>query len=74
MDNYYIQWLTWHWVIGLCLAVMCFVSVGIVIASVRAIDDDYYQLQDHRYYWSLVLFTALVFGTTMAIALLWNFQ
>jgi hypothetical protein len=53
---------------------MCFISIGIVIASVRAIDDDYYQLQDHRYYWSLVLFTALVFGTTMAIALLWNFQ
>jgi hypothetical protein len=42
MDNYAIEWLTCHWVIGLCLAVMCFISVGIVIASVRAIDDDYY--------------------------------
>jgi hypothetical protein len=74
MDNYYLSWLGWHWIIGLLLAVMCLISVGVIVASVRATHDDYYQMQDHRYYWYLVLFVALVFGTTMATALLWNFE
>jgi hypothetical protein len=74
MDNQELDWLTWHWVIGLCLAVMCLMSAGIIFASVRATGDDRMQgLMQERRYWELVLFAALVFVTTMAIGLLWNF-
>ena len=74
MGNLELDWLTWHWVIGLCLTVMCLMSVGIIFASVRAIGDDRVQdLMQDRHYWELVLFAALIFGTTMAIGLLWNF-
>jgi hypothetical protein len=74
MDNVERDWLTWHLVIGLCLTVMCLVSVGIIFASVRSVGDDLMQdLTQDRRYWELVLFAALVFVTTMAIGLLWNF-
>ena len=74
MDNQELGWLTWHWVIGLCLTFMCLMSVGIIFASVRATGDDRMQdLVQERRYWALVLFAAIVFVTTMAIGLLWNF-
>ena len=74
MDNLELDWLTWHLGIGLCLTVMCLMSVGIIFASVRSLGDDRMQdlMQDRRY-WELVLFAALVFVTTMAVGLLWNF-
>jgi hypothetical protein len=75
MDNLERDWLIWHWVIGLCLTVMCLMSVGIIFASVRAAGDDRMQdLMQERRYWELVFFAALVFVTTMAIGLLWNFD
>ena len=74
MDNADLSWLAWHWIIGLCLAVMCLISLGIVFASVRPIDYELMQdLVQERRYWEMVLFAALVFGTTMAVALLLNF-
>jgi hypothetical protein len=74
MDNLELDWLTWHWVIGLCLTVMCLMSVGVVFASVRATGDDCMQgVMQERRYWELILFAALVFVTTLAIGLLWNF-
>jgi type IV secretory pathway TrbF-like protein len=49
-------------------------SLGIIFASVRATGDDRMQeIMQERRYWELVLFAALVFVTTMAIGLLWNF-
>jgi type IV secretory pathway TrbF-like protein len=49
-------------------------SLGIIFASVRATGDDRMQeIMQERRYWELILFAALVFVTTMAIGLLWNF-
>jgi hypothetical protein len=74
MDNSEVSWLAWHWLVGICLTVMCLISVGIVFASLRPIDYELMQdlVQDRRY-WEMVLFAAIVFGTTMAVALLLNF-
>jgi hypothetical protein len=74
MDNLELDWLTWHLIIGLCLTVMCLMSVSIIFASVRPLGDDRMQdLMQDRGYWELVLFAALVFVTTIAVGLLWNF-
>ena len=75
MSNLELDLLTWHRVIGFFLTVMCLISVGIIFVSVRAIGDGRIQdFMQERGYWELVLFAAIVFGTTMAIGLLWNFE
>jgi hypothetical protein len=75
MSNLELDWLTWHWVIGFLITVMCLISVGIIFVSVRAIGDGRMQdLMHERGYSELVLFAAVVFGTTIAIGLLWSFQ